>query len=393
MDTESIVIVAAKRTPMGAFQGALKGFTSPQLGAKAIKASLDQISLSPQEVDEVYMGCVLQAGTGQAPARQATILSGLPSSVPASTINKVCGSGMKALMLAYNSLILKQINIAVAGGMESMSNAPYLLSKAREGYRLGHDKIYDHMILDGLQDAYQGLSMGVYADKTAEKYGFSKEDQDAFAIESGTRTLKATKENLFAQEIAPIEIKNKKETILLAQDEPLNRLDFEKLKKLKPAFSENGTVTAGNSSPISDGASALVLMRQEDALKKGLKPLAKIKTIATHAREPEWYTTAPIGVIEKILKTCRWQANDVDLYEINEAFAIVTMAAMKDLKLDHNSVNVHGGACALGHPIGASGARIIITLLYALKARNLKRGIAALCIGGGEATGVAIEVL
>jgi acetyl-CoA C-acetyltransferase len=393
MDTESIVIVAAKRTPMGAFQGALKGFTSPQLGAKAIKASLDQTSLSPQDIDEVYMGCVLQAGTGQAPARQATILSGIPSSVPASTINKVCGSGMKALMLAYSSLALKQTNIVVAGGMESMSNAPYLLSKAREGYRLGHDKIYDHMILDGLQDAYQGLSMGVYADKTAEKYGFSKEDQDAFAIESGTRTLKATKENLFAQEITPIEIKNKKETILLAQDEPLNRLDFEKLKTLRPAFSENGTVTAGNSSPISDGAAALVLMRREDALKKGLKPLAQIKTIATHAQEPEWYTTAPVGVIGKILKTCNWQASDVDLYEINEAFAIVTMAAMKDLKLDHKTVNVHGGACALGHPIGASGARIIITLLYALRQRNLKRGIAALCIGGGEATGVAIEVL
>lgn len=394
MNSDPVVIVSAKRSPSGAFLGAFKSLAATDLGGSAIRAVVDAAHLKPDEIQEVFMGCVLPAGLGQAPARQAMFKSGLDRSTGCTTVNKVCGSGMRSIMLAHDFLLLEPHAIAVAGGMESMSNAPYLLTKGREGYRLGHDKIMDHMILDGLQDAYKGgQSMGVFAENTAEKYGFTRDEQDQYAIESGKRALKAQAEGLFKDEIVPIEIIDKKSTTSVNEDESPKKLNFEKLLTLKPAFRENGTVTAGSSSSINDGSAAVVMMRMSEAQKRGLQPLAKIHAHAGFSREPEWFTLAPIGAIDRVMKKTGWSKADVDLYEINEAFAVVAMAAIKDLGITHDVVNVNGGACALGHPIGASGARIVVTLIHALKQRNLKKGIASLCIGGGEATALAIEVL
>lgn len=394
MNSDPVVIVSAKRSPSGAFLGAFKSLAATDLGGSAIRAVVDAAHLKPDEIQEVFMGCVLPAGLGQAPARQAMFKSGLDRSTGCTTVNKVCGSGMRSIMLAHDFLLLEPHAIAVAGGMESMSNAPYLLTKGREGYRLGHDKIMDHMILDGLQDAYKGgQSMGVFAENTAEKYGFTRDEQDQYAIESGKRALKAQAEGLFKDEIVPIEIIDKKSTTSVNEDESPKKLNFEKLLTLKPAFRENGTVTAGSSSSINDGSAAVVMMRMSEAQKRGLQPLAKIHAHAGFSREPEWFTLAPIGAIDRVMKKAGWSKADVDLYEINEAFAVVAMAAIKDLGITHDVVNVNGGACALGHPIGASGARIVVTLIHALKQRNLKKGIASLCIGGGEATALAIEVL
>lgn len=394
MNSDPVVIVSAKRSPSGAFLGAFKSLAATDLGGSAIRAVVDAAHLKPDEIQEVFMGCVLPAGLGQAPARQAMFKSGLDRSTGCTTVNKVCGSGMRSIMLAHDFLLLEPHAIAVAGGMESMSNAPYLLTKGREGYRLGHDKIMDHMILDGLQDAYKGgQSMGVFAENTAEKYGFTRDEQDQYAIESGKRALKAQAEGFFKDEIVPIEIIDKKSTTSVNEDESPKKLNFEKLLTLKPAFRENGTVTAGSSSSINDGSAAVVMMRMSEAQKRGLQPLAKIHAHAGFSREPEWFTLAPIGAIDRVMKKAGWSKADVDLYEINEAFAVVAMAAIKDLGITHDVVNVNGGACALGHPIGASGARIVVTLIHALKQRNLKKGIASLCIGGGEATALAIEVL
>ena len=394
MNSDPVVIVSAKRSPSGAFLGAFKSLAATDLGGSAIRAVVDAAHLKPDEIQEVFMGCVLPAGLGQAPARQAMFKSGLDRSTGCTTVNKVCGSGMRSIMLAHDFLLLEPHAIAVAGGMESMSNAPYLLTKGREGYRLGHDKIMDHMILDGLQDAYKGgQSMGVFAENTAEKYGFTRDEQDQYAIESGKRALKAQAEGLFKDEIVPIEIIDKKSTTSVNEDESPKKLNFEKLLTLKPAFRENGTVTAGSSSSINDGSAAVVMMRMSEAQKRGLQPLAKIHAHAGFSREPEWFTLAPIGAIDRVMKKAGWSKADVDLYEINEAFAVVAMAAIKDLGITHDVVNVNGGACALGHPIGASGARIVVTLIHALKQRNLKKGVASLCIGGGEATALAIEVL
>lgn len=394
MQKDPIVIVAAKRTPAGAFQGQFKNVTTPHLGSATLKGAYESINLSPESIEEVYMGCVLPAGLGQAPARQATLGAGLPTSTGATTVNKVCGSGMKAIISGYDALSLDHVKVVAAGGMESMTNAPYLLAKARDGYRMGHDKIFDHMILDGLQDAYDhGQSMGVFAEKTAEKYNFSREQQDDFAIESGKRALQAIEQKLFVDEIVPVVVKDRKDTITIDKDEPPLKLNFEKARTLKPAFKEGGTVTAANSSSISDGAAAVIMMRKSEAEKLNLKPLAVIHAHAFHAKEPEWFTLAPVDAIKKVLVKTGWTLNDVDLFEINEAFAVVALAAMQDLKIPHDKVNIHGGACALGHPIGASGARILVTLLYALKHKNLKKGVACLCIGGGEATALAIECL
>lgn len=394
MNSDPIVIVSAKRSPSGSFLGVFKPLAATDLGGSAIRATVDAANLAPNDVQEVFMGCVLPAGLGQAPARQAMFKAGLSSSTGCTTVNKVCGSGMRSIMLAHDFLLNEPNSIAVAGGMESMSNAPYLLTKARDGYRLGHGTIMDHMILDGLQDAYKGgQSMGVFAENTAEKYGFTRDAQDQYAIESGKRAIKAQEEGLFRQEITPIEIADKKNTITVSEDESPKKLNFEKLLTLKPAFRENGTVTAGSSSSINDGSAAVVMMRMSEAHRRGLQPLAVIHAHAGFSREPEWFTLAPVGAIERVMKKAGWSKADVDLYEINEAFAVVAMAAIKDLGLTHEIVNVNGGACALGHPIGASGARIVVTLIHALKQRNLKKGIASLCIGGGEATALALEVL
>ncbi|MGN6670208.1 MAG: acetyl-CoA C-acyltransferase [Candidatus Nucleicultricaceae bacterium] len=394
MNSDPIVIVSAKRSPSGSFLGAFKSLAATDLGGSAIRAVVDAANLVPNEVQEVFMGCVLPAGLGQAPARQAMFKAGLDRSTGCTTVNKVCGSGMRSIMLAHDFLLNDPSAIAVAGGMESMSNAPYLLTKARDGYRLGHGTIMDHMILDGLQDAYKGgQSMGVFAENTAEKYGFTRDAQDQYAIESGKRAIKAQEEGLFSQEITPIEIADKKNTVVVSEDESPKKLNFEKLLTLKPAFRENGTVTAGSSSSINDGSAAVVMMRMSEAHKRGLQPLAVIHAHAGFSREPEWFTLAPVGAIDRVMKKAGWSKMDVDLYEINEAFAVVAMAAIKDLGITHEVVNVNGGACALGHPIGASGARIVVTLIHALKQRNLKKGIASLCIGGGEATALALEVL
>lgn len=394
MNSDPIVIVSAKRSPSGSFMGVFKNVSATALGGHVIRDAVDSARLSPDEVQELFMGCVLPAGLGQAPARQALFSAGLDKKTSCTTVNKVCGSGMKALMLAHDFLLTQENGIAVAGGMESMSNAPYLLTKAREGYRLGHDKILDHMILDGLQDAYAGgQSMGVFAENTAEKYGLSRDAQDQYAISSGKRALEAQASGRFKDEITPITVADKKSTVSIHEDEAPSKLNFEKLLTLKPAFRENGTVTAGSSSSINDGAAAVVMMRQSEAEKKGLKPLAVIRAHASFSREPEWFTLAPTGAIEAVLKKAMWRKEDVDLYEINEAFAVVAMAVMKDLGISHDVVNVNGGACALGHPIGASGARIVVTLMHALKQRNLKKGVASLCIGGGEATAIAIEII
>ena len=391
-NNDPIVIVGMARTPMGAFQGELTSFTASDLGKFAIEEALKRSTLKAGDIDEVVMGCVLQAGQGQAPARQATIKAGLPDSTPATTINKMCGSGMKAVMLAHDNILAGSATVMVAGGMESMTNAPYLLDKARGGFRMGHAKALDHMFLDGLEDAYdKGQLMGVFADDTARKCQLTRADQDRFALESLERSQKATKNGDFKAEIVPIKIKTRDGETVVSEDESPKRARPEKIPTLKPAFTPDGTVTAANASSISDGAAALVLMRKSEAQKRGLKILAEIKAHASHAQKPSEFTLAPIGATKKVLEKAGWQAKDVDLYEINEAFAVVTLAAMKELSLPHEKVNVNGGACALGHPIGASGARIIVTLLHALEKRGLKRGVASLCIGGGEGTAIALE--
>ena len=388
--SERIVIAGAARTPLGSFQGKLKGFSAPSLGAIAIEAALKRAGLGVGSPDEVLMGCVLPAGLGQAPARQAAIAAGIPDRVGATTVNKVCGSGMKAAMLGHDAILAGSAEIVIAGGMESMSNAPYLLNKARGGYRMGHGTMYDHMFLDGLEDAYdRGTLMGKFAEDTAEKYQFTRQMQDGFATESLMRAKRATETGAFAPEIAPVSADGAE----IAIDELPARADPAKIPLLKPAFREGGTVTAANSSAISDGAAALVLMSETEAERRGAKVLARIVGHATHAQAPHLFTTAPIGAIAKLLERIGWTSDQVDLYEINEAFAVVTLAAMRDLRLAHEKVNVHGGACALGHPIGASGARVVVTLIHALQQGRLKRGIASLCIGGGEATAMAVELI
>jgi len=389
---DPIVIVGAARTPMGAFQGDFKNVTAPELGAAAIKAAVERAGVKPADIEETIMGNVLSAGQGQAPARQAALGAGLPLGVGCTTINKMCGSGMKAAMLAHDLLRAGGTDIMVAGGMESMTNAPYLLPKARGGLRLGHGEIKDHMFLDGLEDAYdRGRLMGTFAEDTATKYQFSREAQDGFAITSLKRAQDAINNGWFAAEVVPVTIKSGKGETTVDRDEQPLKANLDKIPQLKPVFRKDGTVTPANSSSISDGAAALVLMRLSTAQKRGLKPLAKIVGHTTHAQEPNWFTTAPVGALKKLFEKTGWNKNDVDLYEINEAFAVVTMAAMRELDLPHAKVNVHGGACALGHPIGASGARIVVTLLAALEKYSLKRGVASLCIGGGEATAMAIE--
>ncbi|MFB0826032.1 acetyl-CoA C-acyltransferase [Chromobacterium violaceum] len=394
MQQQEIVIVGIARTAMGGFQGALSGLTASQLGAAAIRAAVERAGVSAGDVDEVIMGCVLPAGQGQAPARQAALGGGLPQSTPCTTINKMCGSGMKALMMAHDQLLAGNGGVVVAGGMESMSNAPYLMPKARGGLRLGHGEIKDHMFLDGLEDAYQkGTLMGVFAEQCAEKYGFSRQDQDEFAIASLTRAQQAIKGGQFKDEIAAVTVPSRGGDTVVDTDEQPLKANLDKIPTLKPAFKKDGTVTPANSSSISDGGAALVLMTAAEAAKRGLKPIARVVGHSSFAHEPGWFTTAPVHAIEKLLAKTGWRAGEVDLYEINEAFAVVTMAAMHDLKLPHDKVNVHGGACALGHPIGASGARIVISLLSALKQRGGKRGVASLCIGGGEATALAVELI
>ncbi len=394
MQQDSIVIVGAARTPMGGFQGDFAGLAAPQLGATAIRAAVERAGLPAEAVDEVLMGCVLPAGQGQAPARQAALGAGLPLSANCTTVNKMCGSGMKTVMLAHDQLLAGNNTVMVAGGMESMSNAPYLLPKARAGFRLGHGEVKDHMFLDGLEDAYtKGVLMGVFAEQCAGHYGFSREQQDAYALRSLERAQAAIATGHFAAEIAPVTLSGRHGDTVIDTDEQPGKANVAKIPQLKPAFAKDGTVTAANSSSISDGAAALVLMRAADAAQRGLTPLARIVGHASHAQEPGWFTTAPVGAMQKLFARTGWQAGDVDLYEINEAFAVVTMAAMHELKLPAERVNVHGGACALGHPIGASGARIVVTLLHALRQRGLKRGVASLCIGGGEATALAVELL
>jgi acetyl-CoA C-acetyltransferase len=390
---ENIVIVGAKRTPIGSMQGKFGAVTASQLGAVAIKAAVEQAGVKPNEVDDVIFGNVLQAGQGQAPARQAALGAGLDKATPATTINKMCGSGMKAAMMAADELASGQATIVVAGGMESMTNAPHLLPKGRGGIRYGHGQILDHMAFDGLENAYDGKPMGTFADATAKKYGFTREQMDDYSKESTTRAVNASKSGGFKDEIAPVTVKGRKGDEVVSDDETPFNVNIEKIPTLRPAFNKDGTVTAATSSSISDGAAALVMMTESEAKKRGAKPLARIVAYASNAHEPEWFTTAPVGAIEKVLKKAGWKASDVDLFEVNEAFAVVTMAAMKDVGIPHDKVNVHGGACALGHPIGATGARIITTLIYALKKRGGKKGVAALCIGGGEGTALALEVI
>src|SRR5215471_3785299 len=389
MSTDQIVIAGAARTPLGSFQGKLKAVSATALGSVAIKAALERANVKGDDADEVYMGCVLPAGLGQAPARQASLGAGVPKAVGCTTVNKVCGSGMKAAMLGHDAILAGSAKIVVAGGMESMTNAPYLLKKARGGYRMGHGEVYDHMFLDGLENAYDGSLMGKFAEDTAEKYQFTRAQQDEFALQSLDRAKKATASGTFSREIAGVKVDG--ETV--ETDEQPTRADPTKIPKLKPAFRDGGTVTAANSSSISDGAAALILMSEHEANRRGQNPLARIVGHATHAQEPALFTTAPVGAIEKLLKRVGWKADEVDLFEINEAFAVVTLAAIRDLGLPRDRVNINGGACALGHPIGASGARIVVTLLHALEVSNLKRGVASLCIGGGEATALAVERL
>ena len=392
--SETIVIVSATRTPMGSFQGDFTPLSANELGGVAIKAAVEKAGLQPQQVDEVIFGNVLTAGQGQAPARQAAIKAGLPISTGAATLNKVCGSAMKAVMLAADAIKAGSASVVVAGGMESMTNAPYLLKKARGGYRLGHDKIYDHMMLDGLEDAYEeGRSMGLFGEDCAAKYNFTRQKQDDFAVASVQRAQSAIATGAFKEEITPVIVKDRKGERVVDTDEGPGRIKPEKIPTLKPAFKKDGTVTAAASSSINDGAAAVVLMTESRAKELGCKPLARIVSYATHSQEPGWFTTAPVQASEKALKKAGWQVGDVDLWEVNEAFAVVPMALMHELKVPHDKVNVNGGACALGHPIGASGARIIVTLLYALKKRGLKKGLATLCIGGGEGTAMALELL
>jgi acetyl-CoA C-acetyltransferase len=391
--TDSVVIVSARRTPIGAFQGVFASTTAPQLGMVAARAAIESAGIAAAEIQEVIMGCVLPAGLGQAPARQAAIGAGIPIGTPATTINKMCGSGMKALMLAADQVRAGDVQIVLAGGIESMTNAPYLLLKARAGYRMGHGELLDHMFYDGLQSPWDGKLMGVFAEATADRYQLTRAEQDAFAAESVRRALSAVETGQFKAEIAPVTVKGRKGDTVVEQDETPFSCDIAKIPQLKPAFRKDGTVTAASSSSISDGAAALVLMSESAARARGLAPLARITGYASHAQEPEWFTTAPVGAIRKALAKAGWQAGDVDLYEINEAFAAVAMVAMRELDLGHARVNVNGGACALGHPVGATGARIVTTLLHALKQRGAKRGVAALCIGGGEATAMAVELI
>ncbi|MEG0858871.1 MAG: acetyl-CoA C-acyltransferase [Pseudomonas sp.] len=391
---DPIVIVSAVRTPMGGLQGDLKSLTAPQLGAAAIRAAVERAGVAADSVEQVLFGCVLPAGLGQAPARQAALGAGLSKSTTCTTLNKMCGSGMQAAIMAHDMLLAGSADVVVAGGMESMSNAPYLLDKARSGYRMGHGKIIDHMFLDGLEDAYdKGRLMGTFAEDCAEANGFSRQQQDDFAIASLTRAQQAIKDGSFAGEIVPVQITEGKTQRLVSDDEQPPKARLDKIPQLKPAFRDGGTVTAANSSSISDGAAALVLMRRSQAEKQGLKPLAVIHGHAAFADTPALFPTAPIGAIDKLIKRTGWNLAEVDLFEINEAFAVVTLAAMKHLDLPHDKVNIHGGACALGHPIGASGARILVTLLAALRQKGLRRGVAAICIGGGEATAMAVECL
>ena len=391
---DPIVIVSAARTPMGGFQGDFASLTAPQLGGVAIKAAVERAGMSAEAVEEVIFGCVLPAGLGQAPARQAALAASLPLSAGCTTVNKMCGSGMKATMLANDLLLAGTNEVMIAGGMESMSNAPYLLPKARGGYRLGHGQVMDHMFLDGLEDAYEkGRLMGTFAEDCAGLYGFTREQQDAYAVASLTRAQAAIKDGSFEWEIAPVTVAGRKGDVTIASDEQPPKANLDKIPTLKPAFRKDGTVTPANSSSISDGAAALVLMRASTAAAKGLTPIAKIVGHSTHAHQPNLFATAPVGAMQKLLAKAGWTTADVDLWEINEAFAVVTMAAIHDLKLDPAKVNIHGGACALGHPIGASGARIIVTLLGALRKTGGKRGVASLCIGGGEATALAVEML
>ena len=392
--TDSIVIVSAARTPMGSFQGDFSSLAAHDLGGVAIKAAVQRAGISGDQVDEVLFGNCLMAGQGQAPARQAAFKGGLPISAGAVTLSKMCGSGMRAAMFANDMLMAGSADVLVAGGMESMTNAPYLLPKARGGYRIGHDRIFDHMMLDGLEDAYEaGRSMGTFGEDCAAKYGFTREQQDQFAIASVQRAQVATKSGAFAGEIAPVTVKGRTGDTVISIDEGPGKVKLEKIPTLKAAFKKDGTITAASSSSINDGAAALVLMRASSAAKLGLKPLARIVSHAVHAQEPNWFATAPVGAVKKALAKAGWNVKDVDLWEVNEAFAVVPMALMHEIGLRHEIVNVNGGACALGHPIGASGARIMVTLLYALQARGLKKGVATLCIGGGEGTAVAIEMI
>ncbi|MGD8568597.1 MAG: acetyl-CoA C-acyltransferase [Gammaproteobacteria bacterium] len=389
-----IVIVAARRTPLGSMLGSLAAVSAPQLGSHAIKAVLEDSNIEAASISEVLMGCVLPAGVGQAPARQAALLAGIPTSTGCTTVNKVCGSGMKTIMLGHDLIRAGSATRVVAGGMESMSNAPYLLPKVRSGLRLGHHEVIDHMFFDGLENASDNLLMGHFAERCVDKYAFTREQQDEYAIESVNRARRAIEEQQFAAEITPVPVSIKGQQHLVTDDEQPGKSNIDKIPQLKPAFrKDNGTVTAANSSSISDGAAAVMLMRDDDARQNGIQPLARIVAHASYAQAPEDFTTAPIGAINRLKEKTGWQENDIDLYEINEAFAVVAMAAIRDLSLDPSKVNVNGGACALGHPIGATGARLVVTLIHALKHRGLKRGIASLCIGGGEATAIAIEVV
>ena len=391
--SDPIVIVGMARTPIGTFQGSLKDFSAPELGSFAIRACIERCGIRPENIDEVLMGCVLTAGIGQAPARQASLAAGLLESTSCTTVNKMCGSGMKTIMLAHDSLIAGTNDIVIAGGLESMSKAPYILPKARSGQRLGHGKMMDHMFIDGLEDAYdKGTLMGVFAERTAKKYGFSRESQDEFAIRSLNRAKDAINDGSFDDEVTQVSYSNHKGEFTIIHDDQPFKADLNKIPKLKPAFDKNGTVTAANSSSISDGAAAVIMMRESTAKKIKLEPIARFVGHSSFAQDPAWFTTAPVGAIKNLLNTIGWKSKDVELYEINEAFAVVVMAAMKDLNLPAQKVNIHGGACALGHPVGASGTRILVTLISALKKSGKKRGVASLCIGGGEATAMALEI-
>ena len=391
---DPVVIVSMARTPMGGFQGELKDKTAPELGAAAIKGAVERAQLDPNAIEEVMFGCVLPAGLGQAPARQAALGAGLNKHTVCTTVNKMCGSGMQTVIMAHDALLAGSVKVIVAGGMESMSNAPYLLDKARAGYRMGHGKVIDHMFFDGLEDAYdKGRLMGTFAEDSAQAYGFSRQEQDDFAIQSLERAQQAMQQRVFSDEIVAVEVAQRKQTVTISEDEQPPKADVSKIRQLRPAFSKDGTVTAANSSSISDGAAALVLMRESEAKQRGLTPMAAIRGHSAYAAEPHLFTTAPVGAINKLMQRTGWSLDQVDLFEINEAFAVVTMIAMRELDLAADKVNIRGGACALGHPIGASGARIIVTLLSALKQQNKRYGVASLCIGGGEATALAVELL
>lgn len=388
----NVVIVAAQRTPIGAFQGVFAPLTGVELGTAAARAAVEKSGIDAAQIQEVIMGCVLPAGLGQAPARQVALGAGIPTNVPATTVSKVCGSGLRAIITAADQIRLGESATVLAGGFESMTNAPYVLPKVRAGLRMGHAELLDHMLYDGLRNPFDGQLMGVFAERTAKRYGFSRAQQDEFAAESARRAQRACA-SAFADEIAPVKVSKRKEVVTVARDEIPDSVDLKKISQLKPAFAKDGTVTAASSSAIADGAACVLLMEESAALRHGLEPLARIASYASHAHEPEWFTTAPAGAVRKALQKADWQVNDVDLFEVNEAFAAVTLAAMRDLEVSHDRINVNGGACALGHPIGATGARVVVTLIHALRARDARRGVAAVCIGGGEALALALEVL